>query len=157
MLQAWINVEFEETLMDYITEGELEEVISESVKKRQEIKSYLLFFFTLNVPLNQDGKKELSFKYKASCDTTFSKSIQSLNVTLTLNIDTSKSFVFTLGGLNFGSTREGTFYYPQAGNYSISNLVCLPEGISPTPNISFNGSTTSVTIIPTNIVNIKIY
>ena len=34
MLQAWINVEFEETLMDYITEGELEEVISESVKKR---------------------------------------------------------------------------------------------------------------------------
>lgn len=58
MLQAWINVEFEETLMDYITEGELEEVISESVKKRQEIKSYLLFFFTLNVPLNQDGKKE---------------------------------------------------------------------------------------------------
>lgn len=34
MLQAWINVKFEETLMDYITEGELEEVISESVKKR---------------------------------------------------------------------------------------------------------------------------
>lgn len=34
MLQAWINVEFEETLMDYITEGELEEVISESVKKK---------------------------------------------------------------------------------------------------------------------------
>lgn len=34
MLQAWINVEFKETLMDYITEGELEEVISESVKKR---------------------------------------------------------------------------------------------------------------------------
>ena len=120
----------------------------------------VLYFFSsdLNVPLNQDGKKKLSFKYKASCDTTFSKSIQSLNVTLTLNIDTSKSFVFTLGGgLNFGSTREGTFYYPQAGNYSISNLVCLPEGISPTPNISFNGSTTSVTIIPTNIVNIRIY
>ena len=122
------------------------------------MSSYQSDSSNINVPLNQDGKKELSFKYKASCDTTFSKSIQSLNVTLTLNIDTSKSFVFTLGGgLNFGSTREGTFYYPQAGNYSISNLVCLPEGISPTPNISFNGSTTSVTIIPTNIVNIKIY
>ena len=128
-------------------------------KKRDRYYSISLNFIkNIIVPLNQDGKKELSFKYKASCDTTFSKSIQSLNVTLTLNIDTSKSFVFTLGGgLNFGSTREGTFYYPQAGNYSISNLVCLPEGISPTPNISFNGSTTSVTIIPTNIVNIKIY
>ena len=128
-----------------------------NIIKGLEVILVLYFSLTLNVPLNQDGKKELSFKYKASCDTTFSKSIQSLNVTLTLNIDTSKSFVFTLGGLNFGSTREGTFYYPQAGNYSISNLVCLPEGISPTPNISFNGSTTSVTIIPTNIVNIKIY
>lgn len=57
MLQAWINVEFEETLMDYITGGELEEIISESVKKRQEIKSYLFIFSsTINVPLKQDGK-----------------------------------------------------------------------------------------------------
>jgi hypothetical protein len=34
MLQAWINVEFEETLMDYITEGELEEVCIGEYKKR---------------------------------------------------------------------------------------------------------------------------